>query len=148
LVVKPNQHQIEDVAKLAQELGVDDIWYKTAQVYDYENGNDLVPTLEKYSRYKLMPNGKWAIKNKLLNQCWRMWQSCVITWDGSVVPCCFDKDASYKLGQIGQEGDKQPFNKIWFSNPYQQFRQNLLIGRSQIDICKNCTEGTTVWVDE
>jgi radical SAM protein with 4Fe4S-binding SPASM domain len=148
LVVKPNEHQIEEVATLAAELGVDDIWYKTAQVYDYEGGNELIPTIEKYSRYRKQADGRWTIKNKLLNQCWRMWQSCVITWDGAVVPCCFDKDASYKLGHIGSEdGGKRPFKDIWFSQPYQDFRQNLLIGRSQIDICKNCTEGTTVWVD-
>ncbi|MEO6220812.1 MAG: radical SAM protein, partial [Ginsengibacter sp.] len=37
LVVKPNEHQIEDVKKLAKEVGVDDVWFKTAQIYDYEN---------------------------------------------------------------------------------------------------------------
>jgi hypothetical protein len=52
-VVKPNQHQIEDVKKLAAEVGVDDVWFKTAQVYDYENDpNGLIPTIDKYSRYK------------------------------------------------------------------------------------------------
>ena len=44
LVVKPNEHQIEDVKKLAKEIGVDDVWFKTAQVYDYENDpNNLIP---------------------------------------------------------------------------------------------------------
>ncbi|PJC62411.1 MAG: radical SAM protein, partial [Flavobacteriales bacterium CG_4_9_14_0_2_um_filter_32_27] len=51
LVVKPNEHQIEDAKVLADELGVDEIRFKTAQVYDYENGNPLLPTIEKYSRY-------------------------------------------------------------------------------------------------
>src|SRR4249919_1366939 len=37
LVVKPNEHQIGDVKELATEMGVDDVWFKTAQVYDYEN---------------------------------------------------------------------------------------------------------------
>lgn len=147
LVVKPNEHQVDDVLGLAKELGVDDVWFKTAQIYDYENGSDLIPTTEKYSRYKQLPNGKWAIKNKMLNQCWRMWQSCVITWDGAVVPCCFDKDASYKLGYVGTGTDKQLFEQVWHSEPYQQFRQNLLTGRDQIDICRNCTEGTKVWVE-
>src|SRR5688572_1737428 len=36
LVVKPNEHQIGDVKKLAQEVGVDEVRFKTAQVYDYE----------------------------------------------------------------------------------------------------------------
>jgi radical SAM protein with 4Fe4S-binding SPASM domain len=83
-------------------------------------------------------------KNKLLNQCWRMWQGCVVTWDGSIVPCCFDKDAKYKLGQLKSES----FNSIWFSDEYNKFRKSILKSRNQIDICNNCTEGTSVWVKD
>ena len=28
------------------------------------------------------------------NHCWKLWHANVITWDGLVVPCCFDKDAT------------------------------------------------------
>ncbi len=141
LVVKPNEHQIEAVKKLGTELGVDDVWFKTAQVYDYENGNDLIPTIEKFSRYKKNSSGKWSIKNKLLNHCWKMWHSCVVTWDGWVVPCCFDKDAQHKLGSLKQ----QSFKELWRNKSYQNFRTSLLKARSEIDICTNCTEGTKVW---
>lgn len=141
LVVKPNQHQIDDVYKLAEELGVDEVALKTAQVYDFENGNDLIPTIDKYSRYAQNASGKWQIKNKLLNQCWRMWSSCVITWDGLVVPCCFDKDAKHQLGDLKQTS----FKEIWRSEKYNTFRKSILKSRKEIDICTNCTEGTKVW---
>ncbi len=141
LVVKPNEHQVEEVKKLGKELGVDDVWFKTAQVYDYENGNDLIPTIEKYSRYKKNASGKWSIKNLLLNHCWKMWHSCVVTWDGWVVPCCFDKDAKHKLGSLKQQNLKE----LWQNESYQNFRVSLLKARSEIDICTNCTEGTKVW---
>jgi len=141
VVFKPNQHQIEAVKKLAKELGVDEVKIKTAQIYDFENGHNLIPDLENYSRYKKNINGKFEIKNKLLNQCWRMWQGCVITWDGKIVPCCFDKDAKYKLGNL----QKQSFKSIWFSDSYNNFRKSILKSRNQIDICTNCTEGTKVW---
>ena len=52
LVVKPNEHQINDVQELAKKVGVDEVRFKTAQMYDYVNGNKLIPTIEKYSRYK------------------------------------------------------------------------------------------------
>ena len=39
LVVKPNEHQIDEVKKIAKDIGVDDVWFKTAQIYDYENAN-------------------------------------------------------------------------------------------------------------
>jgi radical SAM protein with 4Fe4S-binding SPASM domain len=141
LVVKPNEHQLEDVKKLASDLGVDEVVFKTAQVYDFENGNPLIPDNIKYSRYKKKPDGTYSIKNKLLNQCWRMWSSCVVTWDGVVVPCCFDKDAKHQLGDL----KKQSFKELWKSNKYQGFRQSILKSRQEIDICKNCSEGTKVW---
>lgn len=141
LVVKPNEHQLEEVQLLAKETGVDEVAFKTAQIYDYEDGSDLIPTIEKYARYKQLPNGKWAIKNRLLNHCWKMWHSCVITWDGKVVPCCFDKDAHHQLGTLEQTG----FQPIWRGEAYQQFRKALIRSRSEIEMCKNCSEGTKVW---
>lgn len=141
LVVKPNEHQIEEVKQLAKQLGVDEVKFKTAQIYDYENGSDLIPDVEKYSRYKQVEAGRWVIKNPLKNHCWRMWHSCVITWDGKVVPCCFDKDAHHPMGTIGDI----PFRELWTSAAYTQFRSAVIRSRSEIDICTNCSEGTRVW---
>lgn len=143
LVVRPNEHQLNDVEQLAKELGVDEVLFKTAQVYDYENGNPLIPINEKYSRYKKLANGKYVIKNELLNQCWRMWSACVVTWDGVIVPCCFDKDAKHQLGDL----KKQTFKEVWDSAKYQDFRKRILKSRKEIDICQNCSEGTKVWTE-
>lgn len=141
LVVKPNEHQIEEVQSLAKELGVDEVGFKTAQIYDYEDGSPLIPENDKYSRYRDLGNGKYVIKNQLLNHCWKMWHSCVITWNGQVVPCCFDKDAHYPLGDMKD----QTFNELWFGPSYVNFRSQLIKARDQIEMCRNCTEGTRVW---
>lgn len=141
LVVRPNESQIDNVYQLANELGVDEVALKTAQLYDYKNGSDLMPTIDKYSRYRKNANGTFGIKNSLLNHCWKMWHSCVITWDGKVVPCCFDKDAHFVLGDL----NKNSFKEIWNEKKYSNFRKSLLSSRKEIEICKNCTEGTKVW---
>lgn len=141
LVVKPNEHEIKDVFKLGKELGVNEVRLKTAQLYDYENGNPLMPKNEKYSRYKLTKDGTYKPKYKLLDHCWRMWSSTVLTWDGKVVPCCFDKDAKHVLGAIKE----QPFKNLWRSSSYVSFRKSVFTNRQAIDICKNCSEGTKVW---
>jgi radical SAM protein with 4Fe4S-binding SPASM domain len=141
LVVSHNEHETDEVKKIAKNTGVDEVVFKTAQVYDYKNGNRLIPENEKYSRYRKQNDGTYKIKNTLENQCWRMWKSCVITWNGLVVPCCFDKDASHQLGDMKEK----PFREIWFNGKYTAFRTAVLKGRSEIDICKNCTEGTTVF---
>lgn len=142
LVTGKNEHQIPEVKKMAKELGVDDVWLKTAQIYDYENGNELIPQQSRYSRYRKLSNGKWALKNAMSDRCWKMWHSSVITWDGKVIPCCFDKDASHSLGNLNEES----FRVVWKGEKYNAFRSNLLSNRSSIDICKNCTEGTEIWV--
>lgn len=143
LVVRPNEHQIEAVYKLAKEIGIDHVALKTAQIYDYKNGSELIPTIDKYSRYQKMGDGIYSIKNELLSHCWKMWQSCVITWDGRVVPCCFDKDAHYVMGDLTQ----QSFKEIWQSEKYNSFRASILRSRNEIEMCKNCTEGTKVWAE-
>jgi radical SAM protein with 4Fe4S-binding SPASM domain len=141
LVVKPNEHQIPEVYSLAHKLGVDQVALKTAQIYDYEQGSPLIPTQDMYSRYRQNADGTYSVKNKLMNHCWKMWQGCVITWDGRVVPCCFDKDAHYVLGDLS----KQSFREIWYGEAYKEFRATLLKSRQEIEMCKNCTEGTKVW---
>jgi len=142
LVVKPNEHQIPEIYQLAEEIGIDEVKLKSAQVYDYENGNPLIPTIDKYARYRKNEAGKFEVKNELLNQCWKLWHSCVITWDGMVVPCCFDKDAIHRLGDL----KKNSFKELWHGQLYHQFRSQLLQGRDKIEICTNCTEGCKVWV--
>ncbi len=142
LVVKPNEHQLEEIKKLAKEVGVDEVRFKTAQVYDYQNDpNNLIPLNDKYSRYKKDKDGVYQTKNKLANECWKMQQGNVITWDGLVVPCCFDKDATHQLGNLKNHS----FKEIWHSDNYKQFRTDIMKSRKNIDICANCSEGASVW---
>jgi len=141
LVVKPNEHQIEEVENLGKELGVDEVRLKTAQIYDFEKGSPLIPTIDKFSRYAKGDNGEYQLKNSLSNECWKLWHSSVITWDGRVVPCCFDKDASHQMGSVANAS----FRSLWTNPSYMNFRSAILNSRSSIDICKNCTEGTKVW---
>ena len=159
LVLKSNEHELEDIRKLGKSLGVDKVTFKTAQFNDFENGNPLMPENQKYSRYKQQktvsqtdyagteqfspprhlatsPPPHFTIKHTLPNACFRMWSSCVITWDGKVVPCCFDKDAAHELGDI----TRKPFSEIWRGKSYDEFRKKILKNRKSIEICSNCTQ--------
>jgi len=142
LVVKPNEHQVDEIKKLAREIGVDEVRFKTAQVYDFKNDpNQLIPDNKKFSRYRKNNSGEYEIKNELSNHCWRLWHSPVITWDGLVVPCCFDKDAQHQMGDLKNKS----FKEVWSDKEYVRFRSQILQGRKNIDICANCSEGTKVW---
>jgi len=137
IVFRFNEHQTEDIKKLGKQLGVDRVEIKTAQIYDTEKNSDLIPSLDKYSRYSRSGDGKYSIKSDLPNYCFRMWASAVITWDGKVVPCCFDKNAEHIMGDI----TRQSFTEIWKGKDYIDFRKAVHKNRKGIDICNNCTEG-------
>ncbi len=143
IAMKQNEHQIEDVFKFGREVGVDKVVIKTMQVSSYQNGINFLPTNKKYSRY-LLNDGKLQIKNKLKNHCFALWRTSVITWDGEVVPCCFDKDANFPMGNIFNE----KFTVIWKGEKYNNFRQRVLNDRKGVDICSNCTEGLKINIFE
>lgn len=136
-----NLHEIERLPKQAKIWGVDEFQIKTAQLYSDEP-NDLMPMDEKYSRYKKTKSGKLNLKSKPANRCWRMWSSPVVTQDGQVIPCCFDKDGDHAFGCIEQ----QDFNSVWKNQEYNGFRNQIFKDRSKIDICSNCTEGGNVFL--
>lgn len=140
IVFGHNEHQLEEVKGMAREYGVDELAVKSAQIYDYETGSELMPDNSEYSRYDKKAES-YSIRNELMNHCWRLWNSCVITWDGKVVPCCFDKDGTYRLGNLSDHS----FASIWHNAQYSAFRKQVLKGRKYIDICRNCSEGTSVW---
>ena len=136
LVFKHNEHQIPEMKKLARELGADKLEFKSAQVMDFKKETERIPDIKKFSRYIRGADGEWKPKKRMRNRCFRMWSGAVITWDGRVVPCCFDKDARYLLGKLGE----QSFVEIWRGKAYNDFRNQVLTNRKEIVICTNCTE--------
>lgn len=142
IAFRHNEDQLPKIRQLAAQYGVDKLSIKTAQIYDFDQADQWLPKDPELSRYT-KKNNQIAIKNKLLNHCWKMWHSCVITWDGRVVPCCFDKDAKYEMGNLSQTD----FKSIWRGDAYRSFRNLLLRSRGNIDICRNCTEGSRVWAE-
>jgi len=136
LVFKFNEQQIPEVRQIANELGADRLDLKSAQVYGFENDTEFIPDNKKYSRYTHEADGSWKLKKAVKNRCFRMWSSSVISWDGRVVPCCFDKDAKHQLGQLEEDS----YRNIWKSKKYNVFRKQILKARCEIDICRNCTE--------
>jgi radical SAM protein with 4Fe4S-binding SPASM domain len=139
IVMKQNEHQLDDVVKYGKESGVDKVVFKTMQISSFENAMKFLPNNNKYSRY-IVENGAYRIKNKMKDHCFALWRSSVITWDGKVVPCCFDKDAEYNLGLL----NGKTFKEIWRSSEYNTFRQRVLDSRKSINICTNCTEGLKI----
>ncbi|MCS6992183.1 MAG: SPASM domain-containing protein [Chitinophagales bacterium] len=141
LIGKHNEKELSGMRSMAKALKVDQAVFKTMQLYDEEGVKQFLPEDDRLARYIRNENGL-MLKGRLRNSCWRMWYGCVVTWDGKVVPCCFDKDARYVMGDLNNNS----LQEIWFGEPYRQFRHKILTGRSNIDICSNCSEGAKVWI--
>lgn len=137
IVFAHNKHQIDAVKTFGNEIGVDEVQIKSAQIYDFDKERKSLIDDNKYSRYERSDDGGWQIRSKLPNRCWRLWSACVMTWDGMIVPCCFDKDADHRLGNLNDD----TFKQIWKSESYKQFRNKVFTNRKQIEICRNCSEG-------
>jgi radical SAM protein with 4Fe4S-binding SPASM domain len=134
--MRHNQHQIKQMHEFAVQSGVDKLSFKTVQVYNINSGSTIIPSLKEKSRYRQNPDGSWAMANKIRNRCHRIWSSMVVTWDGRVVPCCYDKDADHHSGNLLEES----LYMIWKNQLSSVFRKQVLSDRSKIEICRNCGE--------
>jgi len=143
IVMKQNEDQIEKVFSYGKEVGVDNVVLKTMQLSSYENAQHFLPENQEYRRYTVI-NGKLKMKGNIKNHCFALWRTSVVTWDGKIIPCCFDKDAKYELGLL----NGNTFNEIWKSEKYYKFRNSILQNRNGIDMCTNCSEGLKINIVE
>jgi len=136
LVMRHNEHQVEQMREFARKSGVDKLSFKTIQIYDFSHGNPFVPSSKDKSRYRQLPDGSWVMARKIRNRCHRIWSSLVVSWDGKVVPCCYDKNAEYQTGNLLEDS----LSAIWKNQIYSSFRSRMLSHRADIEICRNCGE--------
>jgi radical SAM protein with 4Fe4S-binding SPASM domain len=135
LVNRLNEHQIPLLKKFAGEVKAT-LSLKSMQIINKKNIEFWLPLNRKFSRYRKKEGG-FVIKNSLPDRCARLWFNPVITWDGKVLPCCFDKDAEYVMGDLTNDS----FREIWDGPKYRIFRKSILSGRYMTEICRNCTSG-------
>ena len=135
LVNNKNENGIEQGRKFARDINAS-FRLKSMQVAAMERAGEWMPANERFRRYEKI-NGNYSVKSSLPDRCLRLVLNPVITWDGKVIPCCFDKDARYVMGNVADES----FRSIWHGALYSDFRKRVLTGRSKTDICRNCTSG-------
>lgn len=136
IIMKHNEHEIQKIKSLSRELGVDELVFKTVGVMDYFSKEDIrkyLPANKKYSRYNMQRNDIVS-KVKIKNWCDFIWEEMVINWDGSVVPCCFDMNNLFVLGNAFSDKIKN----IWNNKRYISLRKTILKDKKNISLCKNC----------
>ena len=144
LVMKHNENEIPAIKKLAKEIGVDRLLIKNIEVRSLEEAQQWLPVNDKYRRYDFSGQN-FEVKNNNKKSCPRPWLSTLINWDGAVVPCCFDKNGKYDMGNINETND---LGNIWFGQKFSAFRNRLNTNRKSIDICRNCNQGFGSFIPE
>jgi len=138
IIFKHNQEEIDNIIQICKNNKINRLSFKTAQVYSPEQAAAFLPINADFSRYTF--DGKnYKMKGNIKNWCQRLWLNSTVNWDGTVTPCCFDKDADYAFGNIFEGGDL--FSTVWKNGPYMRFRKQVMKNRISIDMCTNCTEG-------
>lgn len=140
IVMRHNEHEMEDIQQLGKDLGVDRVIFKSPQIYDFENAEETLPQNPKYRRYE-KKNGSFQLKGSYSGYCKKIWYGSAVTWDQKVIPCCFDKDAEFQLGDLAEAS----FEDVWQSDNYQKFRNLVVNNRDSIEMCRNCTEGLQIF---
>ena len=69
------------------------------------------------------------------SQCPFPWTGLGILWDGTVVPCCMDMEASHPVGNLTE----QSLWEIWNGPPMQALRRSLAARRAhEVPLCAQC----------
>ena len=135
LVNRYNEKQIPSAVRFSKEVNAV-LRLKSMQIIHNKDFDNWLPKNKNFTRYR-KNNNEYTIKNALGNHCLRLWLNPVVTWDGKVVPCCFDKDAEEIMGDLNEN----TFRTIWNGEKYKIFRDSVLKERKSIEICRNCTSG-------
>lgn len=138
LVFKHNKDEIDQIIAMSKRLMLNRISFKTAQIYSKEQAEVFLPEDSAFSRYE-HDGEKYMLKGEIKNWCKRLWLNPAVNWDGSVSPCCFDKDAEYAFANYFD--DRATFKGIWKNGKYKAFRKQIMDDRKSIAMCANCSEG-------
>ncbi len=135
LIGRHNEHEVKAAGVFARSVGAS-FSVKTMQVLDKERNAIWTPANRKWSRYS---DHDGSDKNILMRKrgCFRLWATSVITVEGDVLPCCYDKNAEYVMGNL----NRQSFRDIWNGERYNSFRAAVMKERSSIRICSGCDQG-------
>lgn len=140
LVMKHNEHERAGLLDRARAWGADQVLFKSVQVRNENGAQTFLPQEERYRRYRLTAHGL-AVKGRPVAFCERLWYSSVIHWDGSIVPCCFDKDDHHLLGTLRETG----WAAIWRGEKRKRFIKRIST-ENKPPICKNCTHGLRLYI--
>lgn len=128
VVNKKNEPEIEQVKKFCKDKKLY-FKLKTMQIVDFSQVEEFLPVKKTFNRYYKNASGVYELKRLHYKNCFRIWNSLVITWDGQIVPCCYDKNNEWVLANFDVENN-------FYADNFQNFVQKVKNG--EVEMCRNC----------
>lgn len=125
IVMEETQDQLEGFRTFWLEAGADEVLFKDYTSWGNQT-NDFVELASPSARDRLRSHREFP--------CSYLWESLVITWNGRVVPCCFDYDAKSTMGDVGT----QTLWEIWNGEAYRTLRRRERDGCNDSPLCADC----------
>jgi radical SAM protein with 4Fe4S-binding SPASM domain len=144
IVMRHNEHEVPRLREVCRSLGVDALTLKTLNHRlhdpywdDQRTGrveDEMIPRESGYQRFRTVQPGGQAIRRKH-NPCKQFWNTPCLHWEGSVVPCTFDPEDRFKLGDL----KRQSFREIWTGDAYSTIRRAFRRNWGQMELCGECS---------
>jgi len=137
IVMKHNEHEVPAFLTWAKEIGVDQANIIDPCVRNMEEGNAFLTKDRKYWFYDEEAFQRGVIKPKHVpnNECPWVWNTVLVNWDGSVVPCCRDPHGLHVFGNAFE----RPLREIWNGPGVTGFRKQILSQQDKVEICSLCS---------
>ncbi|MBO7141836.1 MAG: SPASM domain-containing protein [Bacteroidales bacterium] len=129
LASKITENHLKEIKRIAIECGADKFCVKTMQIETDEGFEKFLPTNQRLSRYTRDNELKHKVKF-----CRRIFQSVVITSELNVLPCCYDKETQFILGNLHQAS----LHDIIHSSKAKELYNRILYSLPHLKMCKNC----------
>ena len=146
VVSRKNEAEIAAFRVLARELGVDMVSFKAystrqSGASDPTVDRDMAPQEQELRWYDYSDDFKGKKRKARRFNCRFMWTKPQLYADGQIVPCEFDVDSSYSLGNLNE----QSFDEIWFGEHAKEMRKQYGRSRKRLGFCKDCVYDYSVF---
>lgn len=133
LVMKHNEHQINDFKQISKELEVDEMELGNIQINPNTAGGKWLPNNQEfvYATYR---------GEEKIQPCHWPWSGLTVNWDGGVSPCCIIDDQNTDFGNIFEDELIKIWNNEFYVSARSVFSEEKNITKNTIcNMCKNDT---------
>ncbi|HNW59540.1 MAG TPA: radical SAM/SPASM domain-containing protein [bacterium] len=138
VITRQNEAELPEMTATARSWGADRVLLKSLYLHDPARAEEFLPADPHFRRYQ-QQQGRWAARTRRRCPCPRLAYSCVIQWDGNVIPCCFDKDGTHVLGHASA-----PLAELFRGPAFTAFRRQQISAKAP-HICQNCSDGLNLY---